>query len=105
EAAAELDAAQQRPKLGRDGGCRCVHAAPPLPAPVAVAKWLASRAKRAGLVEDDRRADELGSFSVAREIMRPMSGTLMASASRARAQAASTRSAPKRFTRPSRAYT
>ena len=44
-----------------------------------------------------------GAFSVARSIIRPISATLTASASSARAQAASTVAGPHRFTRPSRA--
>ena len=94
EQLAELDPAQQRPQLGGDDRRGRAHAAPPAVSwPGAagrwpVAKWAASRANRGGVCRGTA-ARPCGSCwsSVARSSIRPISGTLMASASSARAQA------------------
>jgi hypothetical protein len=112
DAAAELDPPQQGPQLGADGGNGGgAHAAPPAAGtdeePLAclglsVLKCSASRAKRAGPVAAGTGATAPAA-SVARSIIRAMRPTLTASASRARAHAASTRSGPQRLTRPNKA--
>ena len=114
EAAAELDPAQQRLEFVRDDWGRGGHRG-------TARRWpgggrrLGVRGevgRVAGEPAGDHRRGRCGgrpgrpgpvAFSVARSSIRPISATLNASASSARAQAALTRSGPPLLTRPSRA--
>lgn len=106
EELAELHAAQQAPEFGADRGRWRHRWVPSVPVDRCGANSSGSRANRGVMtspVGAGAAAAVEAPFSVPRSSIRPTIPTLTASASSTLAQAASTRSGPHFFTRPSRA--
>ena len=101
EAAAEFRSEQQGLELwrhGRGGAPRVTSTSA-----VRISKWLSSRANRGVTTVAVAVGCGSAAFSVPRSSIRPMRGTLIASASRARSHAALTRAGRHCFTRPNMA--